>query len=137
MAHSAGHNAVIASALALTFLGILGGFAYGRQRFNVSTTIQVQMFYGFNNTTGALTNGFACLCQKISGNATTWNGDGDALCNDGNPDKAIKLDNAFWIPVNLQVTKPLPTGACCKQQPKIRKGNLPGVNPGSSCWLSG
>lgn len=137
MAHSAGHNAVIAAGL--VFLGTLGGYAWGRQYFNISPTIQVHMFRGYNNTTGVLSNGFACLCEKYSGNTTTWNGDGESVpsCGSGNPDKAIRLDNTFWIPSYLRVTVPRPSGACCKQQPKTSSGRLPGVNSGTSCWLSG
>ncbi len=138
MAESTGMNAVRQAGLVL--VAVIIGFAIGREVYNRTTTTQVHVFKYFNNDTGLLTKGFACLCKKNSITSTTsWRGSGSG-CDGTYPsdsDKPLTLASD-WIPVNKRIPNiPVPDGACCRLRPKTITGPLPApVQNGANCFVN-
>lgn len=133
MAESTGTNAVILAGL--TLIMIVAGYAVGRDLHDTTSTVQLNIFKAYNDQSGDLTAGFACLCQKTSPSAANaiWKGLGSG-CD------PIDL-NDDWIPDNKKVKTPLIPGACCLVHPKIIElPDLPGgllpVPDDPNCWVS-
>ncbi|MDD5319101.1 MAG: hypothetical protein PHD43_00540 [Methylococcales bacterium] len=134
MAASPGINAVIAAGL--TIITIVAGYIVGQEIYQRTSTIQVNMVYGYEENTGVLKLGFACLCELTNPSTRTssWKGDGGGCgISDGN---ALTFASD-WIPANKRRPDiPPPDGACCKLQPKVGNWEAPLPNK-SNCWVSG
>lgn len=134
MPNSPGVQAVINAGLVL--ITVVAGFAVGRGVAPLGASTQIQMFRYYGDSTGVLTYGFACLCQK--GPPSYWSGSGHDGCGGGSPtslDKAYPLNQAP-VPSSKRVNVPVPPGACCLAKPSTSSGPLPPpVQDGANCWV--
>jgi hypothetical protein len=107
-----------------TSLGKIGNYDVKYRRF----TSGLDYVYQFIGTYGASQLGFGCICANVS-KTPRWQGMVDSQC-----DTSASLDNPLdlgdgSIMGSYSISGiPIPTGACCKSQPRVDGTPIPIVS---------
>ena len=123
--------------LAGLIIGTLSGFVIGTFTFK-SGPDRYYIFKIYDTDikpppASSLKFGFACRCvQGATSSDQSWKGLSSSTCDPNRPDdKPISLGDGILGPNLMTNPPPIPPGACCKTQPRIKSKVMPGVPPGN------